>query len=276
MSQKRSMHGSRLPACPPPMVTPLLPPACPHCTLPCSHQVPDVRAAEPQDLPLPDRQRRRRPAHATAAAHRGGRCAGHCLVCSCRAGGSTVLAAASTPCMLHLAASLLALRCCLWLTPLPPCCTATATAPHHHCRCTAGAGIVGMSATYPLDMVRGRITVQEAGAGQQYRGLMHATGCIIRCGAGGRAGGRGEGLMGGKWCSGVGFVAVQFAAPLRFLPLTAHTTTRTPPAHNTPQGGGPAGAVAGVAAQRHRRGALRGTELWRVRNHEGRRHQDVR
>jgi solute carrier family 25 phosphate transporter 23/24/25/41 len=36
-----------------------------------------------------------------------------------------------------------------------------------------------MSATYPLDMVRGRITVQEAGTAQ-YRGLLHATGCIVR------------------------------------------------------------------------------------------------
>lgn len=43
----------------------------------------------------------------------------------------------------------------------------------------AAAGVVGMSATYPLDMVRGRITVQEAG-NPQYRGLWHATGCIIR------------------------------------------------------------------------------------------------
>lgn len=43
----------------------------------------------------------------------------------------------------------------------------------------AGAGIIGMSATYPMDMVRGRITIQEAG-NAQYRGLMHATGCIIR------------------------------------------------------------------------------------------------
>lgn len=46
----------------------------------------------------------------------------------------------------------------------------------------AGAGIVGMSATYPMDMVRGRITIQEAG-NAQYRGLLHATGCIIRYGA---------------------------------------------------------------------------------------------
>jgi hypothetical protein len=48
--------------------------------------------------------------------------------------------------------------------------------------CCAAAGVVGMSATYPLDMVRGRITVQEAG-NMQYKGLWHATGCIIRCGA---------------------------------------------------------------------------------------------
>ena len=37
----------------------------------------------------------------------------------------------------------------------------------------AGAGIVAMSATYPLDMVRGRLTVQEGKTGQ-YRGILHA------------------------------------------------------------------------------------------------------
>lgn len=42
----------------------------------------------------------------------------------------------------------------------------------------AGAGIIGMSATYPMDMVRGRITIQE-GTNQQYRGLFHATRCIV-------------------------------------------------------------------------------------------------
>lgn len=42
----------------------------------------------------------------------------------------------------------------------------------------AGAGIIGMSATYPLDMVRGRITIQE-GTNQQYRGMLHATRCIV-------------------------------------------------------------------------------------------------
>jgi solute carrier family 25 phosphate transporter 23/24/25/41 len=41
----------------------------------------------------------------------------------------------------------------------------------------AGAGIVAMSATYPLDMVRGRLTVQE---GKQYRGILHAAQVITR------------------------------------------------------------------------------------------------
>ncbi len=43
----------------------------------------------------------------------------------------------------------------------------------------AGAGIIGMSATYPLDMVRGRLTVQE-GTNQQYRGIWHATRVIVQ------------------------------------------------------------------------------------------------
>lgn len=43
----------------------------------------------------------------------------------------------------------------------------------------AGAGIIAMSATYPLDMVRGRLTVQATGS-TQYRGLLHATTEIIR------------------------------------------------------------------------------------------------
>ena len=42
----------------------------------------------------------------------------------------------------------------------------------------AGAGIVGMSATYPMDMVRGRITIQE-GSVQPYRGMVHATRAIV-------------------------------------------------------------------------------------------------
>lgn len=43
----------------------------------------------------------------------------------------------------------------------------------------AGAGIVAMSATYPLDMVRGRLTVQE-GTKQQYRGIAHAARVIMK------------------------------------------------------------------------------------------------
>lgn len=42
----------------------------------------------------------------------------------------------------------------------------------------ACAGIIAMSATYPLDMVRGRLTVQE-GTGM-YNGMWHATKTIMR------------------------------------------------------------------------------------------------
>lgn len=37
----------------------------------------------------------------------------------------------------------------------------------------AVAGIIAMSSTYHLDMVRGRLTVQE-GRSHQYKGIMHA------------------------------------------------------------------------------------------------------
>ena len=43
----------------------------------------------------------------------------------------------------------------------------------------AGAGIVGMSATYPMDMVRGRITVEGHHGARQYRGLAHAARVIV-------------------------------------------------------------------------------------------------
>jgi hypothetical protein len=43
----------------------------------------------------------------------------------------------------------------------------------------AGAGIVAMSATYPLDMVRGRLTVQE-GRNVQYTGIVHAARTILK------------------------------------------------------------------------------------------------
>jgi solute carrier family 25 phosphate transporter 23/24/25/41 len=39
----------------------------------------------------------------------------------------------------------------------------------------AVAGIIAMSATYPLDMVRGRLTVQADGSAAAYTGLVHAT-----------------------------------------------------------------------------------------------------
>jgi solute carrier family 25 phosphate transporter 23/24/25/41 len=43
----------------------------------------------------------------------------------------------------------------------------------------AGAGIIGMSATYPMDMIRGRITIQE-GSNAPYRGMVHAGVHIVR------------------------------------------------------------------------------------------------
>lgn len=44
----------------------------------------------------------------------------------------------------------------------------------------AVAGVVAMSATYPLDMVRGRLTVQADGRAARYRGLGHAVRSIFR------------------------------------------------------------------------------------------------
>ena len=45
----------------------------------------------------------------------------------------------------------------------------------------ACAGVIGMTATYPLDMVRGRLTVQEGRSGQgRYRGIMHCTSTIVK------------------------------------------------------------------------------------------------
>ncbi|KAE8696879.1 hypothetical protein F3Y22_tig00110637pilonHSYRG00151 [Hibiscus syriacus] len=38
----------------------------------------------------------------------------------------------------------------------------------------ACAGIIAMSATYPMDMVRGRLTVQTENSPYQYRGMFHA------------------------------------------------------------------------------------------------------
>ncbi|KAF3628612.1 Mitochondrial adenine nucleotide transporter ADNT1 [Capsicum annuum] len=44
----------------------------------------------------------------------------------------------------------------------------------------ACAGIIAMSATYPMDMVRGRITVQTEKSPYQYRGMFHALSTILR------------------------------------------------------------------------------------------------
>ncbi|KNA25282.1 hypothetical protein SOVF_007710 [Spinacia oleracea] len=44
----------------------------------------------------------------------------------------------------------------------------------------ACAGIIAMSATYPMDMVRGRLTVQTAQSPQQYRGIYHALTTVLR------------------------------------------------------------------------------------------------
>ncbi|KAM6600267.1 hypothetical protein CsatA_019876 [Cannabis sativa] len=44
----------------------------------------------------------------------------------------------------------------------------------------ACAGIIAMSATYPMDMVRGRITVQTDKSPYQYRGMFHALSTVLR------------------------------------------------------------------------------------------------
>ncbi|KAJ6943611.1 mitochondrial adenine nucleotide transporter ADNT1-like [Populus alba x Populus x berolinensis] len=44
----------------------------------------------------------------------------------------------------------------------------------------ACAGIIAMSATYPMDMVRGRLTVQTDKSPRQYRGIAHALSTILK------------------------------------------------------------------------------------------------
>lgn len=44
----------------------------------------------------------------------------------------------------------------------------------------ATAGIIAMSATYPMDMVRGRLTVQTDKSPYQYRGMFHALSTVLR------------------------------------------------------------------------------------------------
>ncbi|CAN1778512.1 Mitochondrial adenine nucleotide transporter ADNT1 [Linum perenne] len=44
----------------------------------------------------------------------------------------------------------------------------------------ACAGIIAMSATYPMDMVRGRLTVQTDQSPRQYRGIAHALSTVLK------------------------------------------------------------------------------------------------
>ncbi|OMO79704.1 Endoplasmic reticulum-adenine nucleotide transporter [Corchorus capsularis] len=44
----------------------------------------------------------------------------------------------------------------------------------------ACAGIIAMSATYPMDMVRGRLTVQTDKSPRQYRGIIHALSTVLK------------------------------------------------------------------------------------------------
>lgn len=44
----------------------------------------------------------------------------------------------------------------------------------------ACAGIIAMSATYPMDLVRGRITVQTDKSPRQYRGIFHALSTVLK------------------------------------------------------------------------------------------------
>ncbi|KAF8027718.1 hypothetical protein BT93_E0592 [Corymbia citriodora subsp. variegata] len=44
----------------------------------------------------------------------------------------------------------------------------------------ACAGIIAMSATYPMDLVRGRLTVQTEKSPQQYRGIYHALTTVLK------------------------------------------------------------------------------------------------
>ncbi|XP_052727608.1 mitochondrial adenine nucleotide transporter ADNT1-like [Vigna angularis] len=44
----------------------------------------------------------------------------------------------------------------------------------------ACAGIIAMSATYPMDMVRRRLTVQTEASPRQYRGIYHALSTVLR------------------------------------------------------------------------------------------------
>jgi hypothetical protein len=124
----------------------------------------------------------------------------------------------------------------------------------------AGAGIVAMSATYPLDMVRGRLTVQE-GRNVQYSGILHAARTIMRevrregvAGDGGRAQ-QGRGCLVSCAGDGVG----ERGGPRSAAPAPCLGPPPTPqPTHPTPpSAGGRARVLPRLAAERDRRHPLR-------------------
>ncbi|RYR25858.1 hypothetical protein Ahy_B02g059883 [Arachis hypogaea] len=58
--------------------------------------------------------------------------------------------------------------------------TGSQLTPVLHLGAGACAGIIAMFATYPMDMVRGRITVQTEKSPYQYRGMFHALTTMLR------------------------------------------------------------------------------------------------
>lgn len=164
----------------------------------------------------------------------------------------------------------------------------------------AGAGIVAMSLTYPLDMVRGRLTVQE-GRNVQYHGIVHAARTIMRevrqgggCWAGQGMGVGGEVRVGWGGGSGSGPRPGRRLLPLggavwygharrqrlvqrraRRLPTSTHAhmhppaPVTQPPAPRPPHppcrlAGGRARVLPRLAAQRDRGDTLCRPQLWRV------------
>ncbi|KAK9094313.1 hypothetical protein Scep_025782 [Stephania cephalantha] len=68
----------------------------------------------------------------------------------------------------------------LWLYRQQPGCEDAQLTPLLRLGAGACAGIIAMSATYPMDMVRGRLTVQTEKSPYQYRGIFHALSTVLR------------------------------------------------------------------------------------------------
>ncbi|XP_076950558.1 mitochondrial adenine nucleotide transporter ADNT1-like [Bidens hawaiensis] len=68
----------------------------------------------------------------------------------------------------------------LWLYRQQPGNEDAELTPLLHLGAGACAGIVAMSATYPMDLVRGRLTVQTDKSPSQYRGIAHALTTVLR------------------------------------------------------------------------------------------------